>query len=75
MHSKYKSHYTCLDLILRFFFRIEAINESPDVQALIKDQIYHNFVEKMIETDHKPLAEEFENEDNFVPGEFLSHVQ
>ena len=51
-----------------FFFRIEAINESPDVQALIKDQIYHNFVEKMIDVDHGPFAEELANEDEFVSG-------
>ena len=44
-------------------------NESPEVQALIHDQIYHNFVEKMIDPDHGPLAEELANEDEFVPND------
>merc|ERR1712203_653890 len=44
-------------------------NESPEVQALIHDQIYHNFVEKVIDVDHGPLAEELANEDEFVPND------
>merc|ERR1712127_706181 len=44
-------------------------NESPEVQALIHDQIYHNFVEKVIDPDHGPLAEELANEDEFVPND------
>ena len=44
-------------------------NESPEVQALIHDQIYHNFVEKMIDPDHGPLAEELANEDEFIPND------
>ena len=39
-------------------------NESPEVQALIHDQIYPNFVEKMIDGS---LSEELANENDFVP--------
>lgn len=47
----------------------QVSNESPEVQALIHDQIYHNFVEKVIDPDHGPLAEELANEDEFVPND------
>ena len=39
--------------------------ESPEVQALIHDQNYHNFVEKMIDPNHGSLAEELANENDF----------
>merc|ERR1711935_22617 len=42
-------------------------NESPEVQALIHDQIYHNFVEKVIDPDHGPLAEELDEEEEANP--------
>merc|ERR1712037_1090064 len=47
----------------------QVSNESPEVQALVHDQIYHNFVEKVIDPDHGPLAEELANEDEFVPND------
>ena len=44
-------------------------NLDPEVQALLHDQIYHNFVEKMMDPDHGPLPEDLNNEDEFVPND------
>merc|ERR1712051_596121 len=52
----------------------QVSNESPEVQALIHDQIYHNFVEKMIDPDHGPLAEELANEEELDEEEEANPV-
>merc|ERR1712029_746925 len=44
-------------------------NLDPEVQALLHDQIYHNFVEKVMDPDHGPLPEDLNNEDEFVPND------
>ena len=46
----------------------QVSNESPEVQALIHDQIYHNFDEKM-NYPNGSLAEELANENDFVPND------
>ena len=51
---------------LLFYISDTVSNASPEVQALIHNQIYHNFVEKMIDQN---LAEELVNEDEFVPND------
>ena len=48
---------------------MEKISKSsPEFQALIHDKIYHNFVEKMIDSGHRPLAEKLANEDELTNG-------
>ena len=45
---------------------------APEIQALIHNQLYHNFVEKMIDLDHGHLVEELANEDEFVPTDMAT---
>ena len=54
---------------LLFYISDTVSNASPEVQALIHNQIYHNFIEKMIDPNHGHLAEELVNEDEFVPND------
>ena len=47
--------------------KIVVFQQRPEVQALIQEQNYHNFAEKMIGQNHGPLAEELANEDDESP--------
>ena len=53
------------------FGEIETVTLKTDMPTgrCHHDQIHHNFVEKMIDPDHGPLAEELANEDDFVPND------
>jgi len=49
---------------------LKSVDDTdPEVQALVHDQIFFNFVQKTNDPDHGPLSEDLADSEDFVPNE------